>query len=373
LSQGSQIKVFRTFLPIYPMLQTHIRNLLKSLWLDNGDEFKARYRKELKVNGMGIFMCPLQMGNLDNHDKTYYFHYMSLNDLSSMNDHGTSKMAVDVSKTNPNTHINLCMSLVEDEDIGAKLYAVELPLTGYVERPTSVFVQNAKLGRADQAHGLCNECSWCRQCTHDSGKTIRKCGGCCFAQYCSRECQRAHWKSGSHKAFCEEFRNVDARDISNTLKLEYQQKTWKQRLVGVQAIIEDFRACESCFNRHILVRLAACLFGIAMAKNICKLKEISEYLEEKKDPAVVMNFIEDTLIPFFQKKIRGSEKRRRRRRLAKMNEDVPEEGKECPICFEDLENPRMCSNPSHPHTLCGACAKTVRGSKCPFCATLMSL
>ena len=29
--------------------------------------------------------------------------------------------------------------------------------------------------------------------------------------------------------------------------------------------------------------------------------------------------------------------------------------RECPVCFEALVNPVVCSNNTHPHPLCGAC------------------
>eukprot|EP00984_Skeletonema_dohrnii_P018491 scaffold8652_cov125-Skeletonema_dohrnii-CCMP3373.AAC.1 len=43
----------------------------------------------------------------------------------------------------------------------------------------------------------------CSQCfKHLEKRDIRRCSRCMIAKYCSRECQVEHWKSGSHKDFC---------------------------------------------------------------------------------------------------------------------------------------------------------------------------
>jgi len=44
-------------------------------------------------------------------------------------------------------------------------------------------------------------CSSCNK-PQPSGHTFRKCTGCRTVQYCNKECQRAHWRTGGHKQEC---------------------------------------------------------------------------------------------------------------------------------------------------------------------------
>jgi len=45
-------------------------------------------------------------------------------------------------------------------------------------------------------------CSSCNT-PQPSGQTFSKCTGCRTVQYCNKECQRAHWRSGGHKQVCK--------------------------------------------------------------------------------------------------------------------------------------------------------------------------
>ena len=42
----------------------------------------------------------------------------------------------------------------------------------------------------------------CAQCGHLGGDQLALCGQCRVVRYCSKECQRKHWKGG-HKAACK--------------------------------------------------------------------------------------------------------------------------------------------------------------------------
>jgi TPR repeat protein len=44
-------------------------------------------------------------------------------------------------------------------------------------------------------------CSSCNK-PQPSGQTFSKCTGCRTVQYCNKECQRAHWRTGGHKQEC---------------------------------------------------------------------------------------------------------------------------------------------------------------------------
>ena len=59
---------------------------------------------------------------------------------------------------------------------------------------------------ADQGHeeakrNLVSICCYCASPAECLKKRLKKCGRCKTAQYCSAECQRAHWKT--HKHECE--------------------------------------------------------------------------------------------------------------------------------------------------------------------------
>ena len=47
-------------------------------------------------------------------------------------------------------------------------------------------------------------CSSCNK-PQPSGHTFRKCMGCRTVQYCNKDCQRAHWRTGGHKQECKRF------------------------------------------------------------------------------------------------------------------------------------------------------------------------
>jgi len=50
--------------------------------------------------------------------------------------------------------------------------------------------------------------SGCEQCSAEM-RDLKRCGRCFVAKYCSRECQKTHWKS-AHKSTCPGNSIVDA-------------------------------------------------------------------------------------------------------------------------------------------------------------------
>jgi TPR repeat protein len=55
---------------------------------------------------------------------------------------------------------------------------------------------------ASSSSSVC--CSSCNK-PQPSGHTFRKCTGCRTVQYCNKDCQRAHWRTGGHKQECKRF------------------------------------------------------------------------------------------------------------------------------------------------------------------------
>jgi len=50
-------------------------------------------------------------------------------------------------------------------------------------------------------------CSSCNK-PQPSGQTFSKCTGCRTVQYCNKDCQRAHWRSGGHKQECKRLKKT---------------------------------------------------------------------------------------------------------------------------------------------------------------------
>jgi len=57
------------------------------------------------------------------------------------------------------------------------------------------------------------QCDWC------SAVSRSRCGKCYSVCYCSRECQRQHWKVGGHKAECSTLKARVAGDAAHVLKM----------------------------------------------------------------------------------------------------------------------------------------------------------
>jgi hypothetical protein len=63
------------------------------------------------------------------------------------------------------------------------------------------FAQIAAILRAALPAPTCAVCA--AEEPKDAGSTgLFTCGGCLGARYCSRACQKKHWKHGGHKAEC---------------------------------------------------------------------------------------------------------------------------------------------------------------------------
>jgi hypothetical protein len=65
---------------------------------------------------------------------------------------------------------------------------------------------------------LCHLCEACGKTNGGlfKGKKLLKCGGCKFANYCSKECQRSHWKV--HKPMCKARQEGLKADIEHSGK-----------------------------------------------------------------------------------------------------------------------------------------------------------
>lgn len=66
------------------------------------------------------------------------------------------------------------------------------------------------------APGLGFSCFYCGE----MGRDLQKCQGCSFARYCSRECQRLHWR-GCHKQACVQLNSDHRRRRNHPLQLWY--------------------------------------------------------------------------------------------------------------------------------------------------------
>mmetsp|Transcript_3906 Transcript_3906/g.12803 ORF Transcript_3906/g.12803 Transcript_3906/m.12803 type:complete len:512 (+) Transcript_3906:109-1644(+) len=64
----------------------------------------------------------------------------------------------------------------------------------------------------------CNACAWCGTLAAPS-RTLSRCGKCQRVAYCSKECQRQHWRAdgGNHKARCN--KRVETADLRHISKL----------------------------------------------------------------------------------------------------------------------------------------------------------
>ena len=67
-------------------------------------------------------------------------------------------------------------------------------------------IKTPRLVNLDAKKGTCFECG---SETAKEGGILMKCGGCKFAQYCLKECQKANWHK-EHKALCKQLKGSDA-------------------------------------------------------------------------------------------------------------------------------------------------------------------
>ena len=68
-------------------------------------------------------------------------------------------------------------------------------------KPSSLDYSNALIGKP--ARGDLRMVFKCDKCFRTDKKLIN-CGSCRLTRYCSRECQKSHWKE--HKGFCEKWK-----------------------------------------------------------------------------------------------------------------------------------------------------------------------
>jgi hypothetical protein len=76
------------------------------------------------------------------------------------------------------------------------------PFNGSTER-----LDAAKAGFVESKHAV-NECSGCGATAGKNGAALLDCSGCHKRKYCSKECQKQHWKA-AHKKFCKWYGIVD--------------------------------------------------------------------------------------------------------------------------------------------------------------------
>ena len=94
--------------------------------------------------------------------------------------------------------------------------------------------------------------------------SLQSCSGCRVARYCSKECQRAAWKSGKypHKTFCQAVQGVQ-RTVSFDLDFfEFSQACCAAgfTLDDVARLIHQFRQMEGSLYDRPYETLATCMF-----------------------------------------------------------------------------------------------------------------
>jgi hypothetical protein len=103
---------------------------------------------------------------------------------------------------------------------------------------------------------------WAPGCTEGiGGKDKGRCAGCKTAQYCSKECQRAHWTNG-HKPLCKK--------------------------LGIASLYEDFgRPTRFCYNHLVLVGVYVLpdVFVVLRFPAICTCSGGCQYLCISRDTA----------------------------------------------------------------------------------------
>ncbi|KAF7796744.1 hypothetical protein EIP86_007927 [Pleurotus ostreatoroseus] len=78
--------------------------------------------------------------------------------------------------------------------------------------------------------------------------TLKKCGGCSLARYCSRECQKSDWQT--HKVWCHTHKATKPEDGDNWRRLHRRLYAWRR--TQFNAIKDAFLACmELTRNRNV--------------------------------------------------------------------------------------------------------------------------
>ena len=108
-------------------------------------------------------------------------------------------------------------------------------------RAAKISITNGLMAGGDGAGGTCGAC----------GRTdgaVSRCGGCGLVSYCSRDCQKAHWKA--HKKACraEQARRAAAGGVGTVAPPPGGGKPWTagllnalrdDNMVAVRALIES--------------------------------------------------------------------------------------------------------------------------------------
>jgi hypothetical protein len=97
--------------------------------------------------------------------------------------------------------------------VASKAEALHAALCRSSEAATAGTGSTGSAGGSTQAGTAANsalvECAVCRRKPGDPGvpATLKLCGGCKSARYCSEECQRKEWKMG-HKGMCQLYQQM---------------------------------------------------------------------------------------------------------------------------------------------------------------------
>jgi len=180
-------------------------------------------------------------------------------------------------------------------------------------------------------------------------KTLSKCAKCKIAQYCSKDCQQAHWKAGHNKA-CTALIQQQQQLMSN-FRFQAQAEELGKRLDAMQSNtvpIEDHEA--------LLLQVLNLEKSIEDKTNVAE-KWYENCLEhEKKIEA------RDAQIEKLEEANTEKDKQ-----IAALKASAGDEGQnECQICFE---GPKDTALDPCGHRVCHKCAfRFVNSKKCPTCS-----
>ena len=108
-----------------------------------------------------------------------------------------------------------------------------------------------------QLHGLCSiECGG-PQCTHnsiESGKKLMACSACRCVRYCSKKCQKSHWKAG-HKHVCDSIATAtdgvekDSLSKKETVTDAEVERFLKDQNISIEELMNSAPSLYSMFKK----------------------------------------------------------------------------------------------------------------------------